>query len=242
MISTILQAVANNFGILWPQYWAQFGFDGDAPAVSFFFGPKYLTLQDAPPKIVVVLGDEPFTGAEIHSAMPNAAPRELSRIWTRMHFFCWGAPSVIDGWLANTAETLMENTLPTPANQNGFWFSATVGGTTGTTEPTWPTTTGDTVVDGSVTWTNMGSVDSFRVFDTDQTDLLRTVIAATMHYTLVGSYKPVKGTWYDQTDQLVLDGLYNVASFDILIPIPDLAPNTEVINSLSIDGQINLLF
>lgn len=36
------------------------------------------------------------------------------------------------------------------------YYQATVGGTTGGTEPSWPSTTGDTVVDGDVTWTDMG--------------------------------------------------------------------------------------
>lgn len=241
MISTILAAVANNFGVLWPSYWGQFGFEGTAPTVPFFYGPKYLTQQTAPNQVVCILGDEPFTGAEIHSTQPSGDPRELSRVWTRMNFYLWGQPSTITGWSAETVETLLEDTIPSNANQNGFWFQATTAGTTGATEPTWPTTYGATVTDGSVVWTCMGTVDSFRIYDTDVTDLMRTVMAATMHYTLVGSYKPVKGTWYDRSDILVMTGTTNRVSFDVLIPIPDLAPNTALINSAAITGQISLL-
>ena len=241
MISTILAAVTNNFGILWPNYWSQFGFSGSAPSVPFYYGPKYLTQQTAPNQIVTVLGDEPFYGAEIHSTQPSSDPRELSRIWTRVHFYCWGQPSVIGPWKASTAEVLMNDIAPTPAHQNGLWFQCTVAGTTGTTEPTWPTVIGNTVTDGGVTWTCVGSIDSFRIYDTDTTDLMRTTLAATMHYTLVGSYKPIKGTWYDRTDLLVMDGTTNKVSFDVLIPIPDLAPTTAIINSTSITGQVNLL-
>ena len=40
-----------------------------------------------------------------------------------------------------------------PTVQNGFWYEATVGGTSGLTEPTWPTTIGGTVTDNGITWT-----------------------------------------------------------------------------------------
>jgi hypothetical protein len=242
VISTILASIANNFAILFPQYWAQFEFTGTAPTVPFFYGPKFLTQQDAPPKIVVVLGAEPFQGAEIHSTMPNAQPRELSRIMTRMHFYLWGMGSNLPTWVASQAQNLLDDTGPTAANQNGYWFQATTAGTTGAIEPAWTGSLGATVSDGSVVWTNMGLVNDFRIYDTDVTDLMRTVMAATMHYTLVGSFKPVSGTWYDKSDLLVMDGTTNRVSFDVLIPIPDLAPTTAIINSTILDAQITLLF
>jgi hypothetical protein len=43
-------------------------------------------------------------------------------------------------------------TVPTAA------FPNSAGALTGSSEPTWPTTPGNTVVDGSVPWTNMGSL------------------------------------------------------------------------------------
>lgn len=42
---------------------------------------------------------------------------------------------------------------PTTNNVTGYIYECTTAGTGGATEPTWPTTEGDTVVDGSVTWT-----------------------------------------------------------------------------------------
>ncbi|HET9953603.1 MAG TPA: hypothetical protein VFQ61_03820 [Polyangiaceae bacterium] len=58
-------------------------------------------------------------------------------------------------WAATTAFTTGK--LAIPATPNGYYYKATTGGTTGGSAPTWPTTVGATVVDGSVTWTNMGT-------------------------------------------------------------------------------------
>jgi hypothetical protein len=57
-------------------------------------------------------------------------------------------------WTALNAVTLNEFRRPTVSN--GRRYYASVGGTTGATEPTWPTTNGGTVVDGTVTWTESG--------------------------------------------------------------------------------------
>jgi len=60
-------------------------------------------------------------------------------------------------WVADTATTLGDVVVPTAGLENGFRYEATaVAGDTkthATTEPTWPTTVGDTVVDDQVTWT-----------------------------------------------------------------------------------------
>lgn len=55
-------------------------------------------------------------------------------------------------WAANTAYALNAQRIPTAAN--GYFYRATTAGTShATTEPTWPTTVGATVADGTVTWT-----------------------------------------------------------------------------------------
>lgn len=59
-------------------------------------------------------------------------------------------------WEATTAAAL--GTLKKPTVSNGHYYRATTGGTTGGTQPTWPTTTGATVTDGTVVWTEAGLI------------------------------------------------------------------------------------
>lgn len=47
--------------------------------------------------------------------------------------------------------------IVTPPVRNGHRYTATVGGTSSATAPVWPTTTGATVTDGTVTWQESGA-------------------------------------------------------------------------------------
>lgn len=57
----------------------------------------------------------------------------------------------VGAWQPTTVYALGAFARPTSAN--GFNYEATTGGTSAGSEPTWPTTVGGTVVDGTVTWT-----------------------------------------------------------------------------------------
>jgi len=53
-------------------------------------------------------------------------------------------------WAASTAYSVDDLVVPTTGNN--YRYKCTVAGTSDTSEPTWPTTPGQTVVDGTVTW------------------------------------------------------------------------------------------
>ena len=70
-------------------------------------------------------------------------------------YYAWFA--VHDEWLASTAILLNEVRVPTAAEYTGLCYRATdIGGAphhTDTVEPVWPTTVGNTIIDGDITWT-----------------------------------------------------------------------------------------
>jgi hypothetical protein len=57
-------------------------------------------------------------------------------------------------WGALAAYGTTNYVFPNPAN--GWFYKCTTAGTSGASQPTWPTTLGATVADGSVVWTNQG--------------------------------------------------------------------------------------
>jgi hypothetical protein len=48
---------------------------------------------------------------------------------------------------------LSSGAIRSPTTGNGYYYEVTTSGTTGATEPTWPTPAGTTVTDGTVVWT-----------------------------------------------------------------------------------------
>lgn len=62
-------------------------------------------------------------------------------------------------WAGTTAYSLTNRRVPTVANS--LYYEVTTAGTSAAGEPTWPTTIGNTVVDGTVTWTCKGYYGGF---------------------------------------------------------------------------------
>jgi len=79
-------------------------------------------------------------------------------------------------WVASTAYLI--DVIRTPITVNGYRYAVTTAGTSGASQPAFPTTVGATVADGGVTWTNIGKVplgmwdDLLAQLETDATHLL----------------------------------------------------------------------
>lgn len=57
----------------------------------------------------------------------------------------------VAAWAASIAYAL--GAVRRPTTPNGYVYTATAAGTSGASQPTWPTVIGNTVVDNGVTWT-----------------------------------------------------------------------------------------
>jgi len=66
------------------------------------------------------------------------------------------APTAPDDWVTETAYVLTD--FAKPILENDYWYECTTAGTTAVPEPTWPTTVGETVSDGTAVWTCRASV------------------------------------------------------------------------------------
>lgn len=63
-------------------------------------------------------------------------------------------PDNYSEWVTNTVYSVDDIVVPT--DRNDHYYTVSVAGTSGATEPVWPTDVGDTIADGTVTWTESG--------------------------------------------------------------------------------------
>ena len=64
----------------------------------------------------------------------------------------------VSAWAATTAFAVGDIRRATTVQATGLWFRCTVAGTSGGSEPNWPTESGNTTEDNTVTWTAFPSV------------------------------------------------------------------------------------
>lgn len=84
----------------------------------------------------------------------NSTGEELIRIAMS---FATNSQDVYSVWPASTLVVMSDIYLPTTPNGHKYQITSITTGITGATEPTWPLTAGGTVIDGGVTWTEIGA-------------------------------------------------------------------------------------
>lgn len=109
-------------------------------------------------------------------------------------------------WVTATSYGLGDYAVPTVSN--GHFYKATAAGTSDASEPTWPTD-GSTVVDGGVTWQDMGTIEA---------DNLTDYVLSSSGF---GAYKVREGSRFEYGEVLLNSYEYAARSFD------ETNPNTE---------------
>jgi hypothetical protein len=143
----------------------------------------------------------------------------------------WAPFPPLPGWPCNTVLPTGTVGIPSVMNQNGLYFTATTGGTTGAIEPIWPTTIGATVTDNTVVWTCTNTTASYSAAKTDNVELIRAALVQAIHAATVGSYKLLTGSWYVKSDQFAMAGLSYVLTTEFNIPLIDYAEGMAVVTS-----------
>ena len=115
----------------------------DSGQTTAFTGTLQVThntdLSDNPQDFVYYLGSN-ATGTKLE-AVSNPGTDQITITPTNN----------IPAWAATTAYSLGDRVEPTTPNT--YVYEVTTAGTSGGSEPTWPTVVGSTVVDGTVVWT-----------------------------------------------------------------------------------------
>lgn len=90
-------------------------------------------------------------GITSYTAWPNG-PQALTGNSNAIGNATGNSSASVPKWAATTAKSLDNEVIPF-TTQNGYTYRCTTAGTTGSSEPTWPTTIGNTVLDGTAVWT-----------------------------------------------------------------------------------------
>lgn len=142
-----------------PLTWGAVAFAGSGPptAVAFSGTP----LQPAPFSIQVAMEDAGALGTATFEYSMDGG-------FTWSGEYTTAATVLLEGTgitVSFAAATYVSgDTYTAPYTGNGFIYAAQVpGGTTGVTQPTWPLQVGATVVDGTVTWLNIGQNNAISI-------------------------------------------------------------------------------
>lgn len=99
-------------------------------------------------------------------------------------------------WQATTAYTTADYVLKVVTNNR--FYKCTTAGTSGGSEPTWPTTLGATVNDGTAVWTDMGTIVAALTTDYTLNTRLGMVKAVSTGAIVAGETLNVDYTWAAQ--------------------------------------------
>ena len=138
----------------------------------------------------------------------------------------WDSSYYPFGWVASTAYAVGAKCQPSV--HNGWQYVCTVAGTSGSSAPTWPTTVGNTVTDGTVTWKAVQIVPNRPV---------NTTVIGNDKFKLVAT-----GSTFNTLRLLISDGTNTVLSgFQSAFDMTPLDGNQHNI-TIMIDGVLKMVY
>lgn len=127
-----------------------FGFFTDSGLTTSFSNlyqlVHYTDLSDNPQDFTLYFGSPQATGTRVLKATSNPGVDNITLTPTQ----------TINSWAGTTAYSSTSGDVVQPTVANTYRYVCTTSGTSGSSEPTWPTVVGGTVTDGTVVWTNAG--------------------------------------------------------------------------------------
>lgn len=159
----------------------------NADLITVFAGTNDWAQNGGTAMVLGSLGDTSastsFYGAvdQILSTLVNTYPTKTVAVFTPLQrASAWynlsnTVPTSV--WAASTNYNVA-GSFVTPKTANGYCYVSTNAGTSGATEPVWPTTLGSTVSDGTITWKFFGAPNS----NTSLQDISNAIIAVANKY------------------------------------------------------------
>lgn len=174
-------------------------------------------------------------------------------------------PSDPPAWTASTAYSVGAFVKPTNTAANPYLFEATTAGTSGATEPTWPTSLGATVTSGTAVFTNRGRLnkairpcvgaasslapnangshgDEVNGFGLDSATLVYASITlpttAFASYVSISNERVCAAVNYSTTDHAFYAGLFEPLSSTEPFPLAVIATSGQE-NALTVDSGVS---
>jgi uncharacterized phage protein gp47/JayE len=144
-------------------------------------------------------------------------------------------PPSITVWASLTESVY--GSIVQPTSTNGYWYQVTTAGTTGATEPTWPTSIGSEITDGDVTWTTIQS----GVGDTIVELVATNTPIEVDNYTYDSNIVTMQGQ-INQSKQITTDPLVHKALtryFKFMVTIMYSLQQTQAVVNNAIQGAVS---
>ncbi len=99
-------------------------------------------------------------------------------------------------WQASTSYSVGDIVMPTIGNETGLAYYCKTAGNSGSSEPSWPTTIGNTVTDGTVTWQAISAFQELTEFVSSKIQSITSSVVFTLNTADVSNLDDYYNKWF----------------------------------------------